>query len=699
MLVKAIDEIGARHYMLPAGGNLFCLPGTIWRLASIIRKENIDLVHARDGFSSFVSFFASRMTLRPYVASIYTVSRRNLFERAEYWANLVLCASDFAARSLAKKNFISKNRVRTLPAFLDLESYRKKPVAEKKCKTFTIGVSLGLSSMQSYQGLIRAVAIAGRSIGNLKVIIDAAVPSGGKEGVERLELLVKRHSLERVVTLLTAHEGGIFSCMPDLFISVLDEAHFSARPILESYARGIPVLVNDTEYAREYAQDKKTALLFVAENTQEFASKIVELYRGESLRARLIEGAGEYVLKNFNAKKIMKNTLKLYEEASSGLNILIIKIGALGDAILITPSVKAIRHKFPNAKLEILTGIEQKDIFFESPDVDETIVCDLKERDRGPGGTLRLARRLRKEHFDIVIDFQNNKISHILSFLSMAPRRYGYDNGKFSFLLNRKLKLDKQAIGPVEHQARVLALLGIQVKDKTLRLSFSEKDKAWADNFLESHWVNKDAKVVAVHMGSSPRWATKLWPITYFVELCGRLVKNADVRILLIGEKKEDGRLDAFLKKSGCKPISAAGKTNIPRLAALLERCKLLVTSDSAPMHVAAAAGTPFIGLFGPTDPARHAPPAGKFAILKKNLECSPCYKTHCKRGNACMREITPDEVYDKAAEMLGINKNTRNRPTSDVSRDDQRESLAPQCKIQTARDATTTVRRKTRKT
>ena len=93
----------------------------------------------------------------------------------------------------------------------------------------------------------------------------------------------------------------------------------------------------------------------------------------------------------------------------------------------------------------------------------------------------------------------------------------------------------------------------------------------------------------------------------------------------------------------------------MPRLAALVKKTDLLLSSDSAPIHVAAAVKTPFIAFFGPTDPARHMPPADKAVVMKENFPCMPCYHTHCDKGYICMRSIKPIKVYNTIKKILEV--------------------------------------------
>ena len=107
-----------------------------------------------------------------------------------------------------------------------------------------------------------------------------------------------------------------------------------------------------------------------------------------------------------------------------------------------------------------------------------------------------------------------------------------------------------------------------------------------------------------------------------------------------------------FIKISATKPVNAVGRTSITQLGALIKRCRVFLTGDSAPMHVASSMGTDFIALFGPTDPARHFEPNKKGIAIRKDLKCSPCYKSKCK-SNACMEGISVEEVYKLVMEKI----------------------------------------------
>ena len=656
-LVKQIDEVGARHYSIPLKPNIFSLPVAVFKLARIIAKENINIVHGRDASSSAAAFFASRLKDRPLVETVYPPYGRAFFGKAQFWAKRVICSNETEARNLIRNGLVPKSKVRIVPPFVEAgEQSSGKP--KNLLRHFVVGIALPLSSFEAEQAFIKTVSMLSRALSRLKVFaMDTSRGHRKKDSVEKLKLLIRRYSLTNIVTFLpysgsTRRPAGL-----DLFAQINAGETAATRFLLQAEARGVPVVTTRTAWVSDYIEEGKTAEVCRGSDPGEISNAIIEIYRDEKKKSAMADAEKKFVREKFNIKKIMKETLILYEETASSINILVIKVGALGDAILVIPSLRAIRQKFPAARIKLLTGIECREIFANCPFIDEIIVCDFKGRDKGFHGLLRLAGALRSEDFDMSVDFQNNRRSHLLSFLSCAPKRYGHDNGKLSFLLNRKVREANVALGPIKHQSMVLGLLGIYKVNKALELWPTKEDNAWADEFLVSHWVKRGMKLVAFNISSSPRWITKLWPPEYFAEICNRLAGDFGIRAVLIGKKARDERIEKFLKHAKCKPIDALGKTSMPRLTSLIKKCDLLLSPDSAPLHVATSVKTPFVALFGPTDPTRHLVPSAKCVILKKDLECAPCYHTYCKRGYKCMTSITPDEVYEAMLKLLGVKK------------------------------------------
>jgi lipopolysaccharide heptosyltransferase II len=283
------------------------------------------------------------------------------------------------------------------------------------------------------------------------------------------------------------------------------------------------------------------------------------------------------------------------------------------------------------------------------------LVADLKNKDKGLRGALNLAYVLRKKNFDIVIDLQNNRKSHLLSFLTASINRFGYGNKKFAFLLNQRLKDEKPPIDPVTHQFRMLKMLDIELVDSRLELWPSEEDQSYVDELLSSEWLGAEQKIIGINIAASSRWLTKNWPLKHIIKLCEELGQR-DIRVVITGTEKDLDLVNTLVNKvSNTKIINACAKTSVNQLACLIKRCAVYISSDSSPLHIAAAVNTPFIALFGPTDSRRHLAPAKNFVLLEKNLTCSPCYKTKCKTQK-CMELISPKEVLEAIDRLLNPN-------------------------------------------
>ncbi len=347
---------------------------------------------------------------------------------------------------------------------------------------------------------------------------------------------------------------------------------------------------------------------------------------------------------------MVERNIRIYKEALSSKRILVIKMSALGDVVLAIPSLKALREKFPRAHISVLVGLQCRQVLQRCPYINEIITYDNREK-RNLSEMFRLLRRLQRGNFDIVIDLQNNRRSHIFGFLSFAPQRYGYDNKKFSFLLSYKVKEKKISLPPLKHQLGTLNMLGIKTVTPQLELWPSSFDFDWAETFLENQWLAKGQKLVGINVSASARWLTKSWSLEKFAQLANLLAAE-HIRVVITGTPADRKIAQRLRQISGAKPIDACGKTSLMQFACLLKHCRVFLTSDSAPMHIAAAMKVPFVALFGPTDPQRHLPPAKDIIVIKKLLECSPCYQRRCRKIT-CMKRISVEEVYQAIKQFL----------------------------------------------
>ncbi len=173
---------------------------------------------------------------------------------------------------------------------------------------------------------------------------------------------------------------------------------------------------------------------------------------------------------------------------------------------------------------------------------------------------------------------------------------------------------------------------------------------------LHGEWIDEKAHViVGINIAASDRWPSKNWPVGSISELCDRLAADG-IRVVITGMEKDRELVRTLMTRAKSKPAMLVAKTNILQLAALVAHCRVFVTPDSAPLHIAAAMGVPVIALFGPTNPERHLPPGSNIKVLTREMECRPCYLSNCrsgKNGHPCMKDITSYEVYLEIKKIL----------------------------------------------
>ena len=664
VMEKYLTAVGAKHYTLPIGKkNPFIMVYCYFKLKDIIRKEKIDIVHGRSRVPALIGFFAARSTLRTFITTAHGQYRKHFLSRVMGWGKIVICANETMASHM-KSNFeVPITKIKIIARGVDLKKFSFRELGNVGSKSFKVGMISRYSPLKGHLDFLQAVSYLSRKVHNLEIIIMGDKASAKDDYLKKIDLAIKKYKLESIVTFRESYEDvskvlGELDC----FVSANREQEAFGRTVIEAQARGVPVVATKVGGVLENIEDYETGLLCEPQDPVAMSETILRLIQDKDLYRKISINARNFVEQMYSLEKMMAKTIDTYKDVLIQKHILVFKISALGDVILSIPSLRAIRNKFKTAVIKVMVDIKFRDILEKCPYIDEVIACDFSNRDKG-AGLFKLAERLRQEDFDISIDFQNNRKSHMLSFLASIPERCGYDNGKYSCLLNRKISLPKKKTSPVEHQGYILGLMGITHFDETLDLWESPEASDWAQNFLEDKWLKKGQEIIGFSISASKKWKTKNWPVADFAKLADMLAAKRSARVLLIGAQEDRAYVDEFIKKTDAKPIDAVGKTDINGMISLISKCDAIVTGDSAPMHVAAALGVPFVSLFGPTDPARHLPSSGKSRVIYKKTRCSPCYKANCFFGYNCMKLIKPDDVF-KALDSL-IAKRTISKITN----------------------------------
>ncbi len=654
-LVKDLELSGARHICLPVHKkSLLSILMNIPKVAKILQEEKIDIVHARSRVPALIAFLACRRTGTFFVTTCHGYYSQSLFSRIMGWGKRVIVSSEAISRHMIEDFTVPQERIRLVPRGVDLEEFRFSPKSRPKALSpaFTIGLIGRLTPLKGHKYLLQALSKVIRVFPGVRAVIVGDISPGKEKYKEELLVLTRRLSLDRYVQFLGRQKDipRVLSQLDALVLPTVTQEAFG-RVLIEAAASGVAIIATRVGGIVDIIEDGVDGILVEPKNPMDLASAIIRVLREPALAQRLITSARKKVEEKFSLQQMTAKTIKIYEEVQEILNILVIKLSALGDVILAVPSLRALRDKFPGAHIAVLVAAPYRSILENCPYINQVLEFPLEGR--GYKDILDTASLLRKVYFDIVIDLQNNRRSHLLSFLSGSNRRYGYDNGKLAFFLNRKIKEAKAALSPIEHQGRALKLLGVKSLKEDLELWPDKKDEIWAEDFLKTNRNRSPNALIGINLGASIRRPSKRWAIEKYAALLDKL-QDAGMAIVITGKDIDKKLLTALRKFSQSPFIDALGKSSIMQLAALIKHCNVYITGDSAPLHIAYAMKTPVVALFGPTDPLRHTIGSARQAVIRKKLSCSPCYKRRCRR-HTCMQEISVEEVFEAVKSLLGV--------------------------------------------
>lgn len=335
--------------------------------------------------------------------------------------------------------------------------------------------------------------------------------------------------------------------------------------------------------------------------------------------------------------------------------ILILQSAFLGDVVLTLPLLQTVKTRFPEAEVDFLAIPAAENILETHPDITELIIYDKRGRDRGVGSFFRLMRRLRRKRYDLALVPHRSIRSALLTAGAGIPQRVGFDRSAGAFLFHRAIPYPA-GVHEINRNLHLLAPFGIDPQQKVLpRLYFDKADAAAIADWRRVNHIGENDSLIAMAPGSV--WATKRWLPEEFARLADRLAEQH--RVVLVGGPADSTVIETLQKLASRKLLNAAGRFT-PRQSALFIRdCHLLVSNDSAPMHLAVAVGTPVVAVFGATIPAFGFYPYGDRdrVVEISGLPCRPCGihgGQECPIGTfECMKGIRAEVVLEEVQAVL----------------------------------------------
>jgi heptosyltransferase-2 len=326
----------------------------------------------------------------------------------------------------------------------------------------------------------------------------------------------------------------------------------------------------------------------------------------------------------------------------------------VGDTILSLPSIQAIKDVFPYSVITVYTQKHLAEIFSHNPYVNEVVSYRRRRGIAGIFDQFKLIDLYRRGNYDVAIILPNSFSSALLPFMARIPVRVGYAREGRSILLTNPITCTDEI--RKAHQSHyymnIVRSLGGVSNSHFPVIQLREDERKWARTIVNGLAEPERRWVVGICPGARYGPA-KRWFADRYIELAKRLNREAHAKIFLFGGKEEALEIRIMAKRIGGDCIDMAGKTTLIQMASIMELCDLVISNDSGPMHMGGAMGIPVLAIFGSTDPSITSP-LGKAMIIRKEIQCSPCFKRKCpKKTYECLERISVDEVFNCSMEIL----------------------------------------------
>ena len=327
----------------------------------------------------------------------------------------------------------------------------------------------------------------------------------------------------------------------------------------------------------------------------------------------------------------------------------------VGDVVMATPVFQCLRQNFPDAKIIGIIRKYARGVVEDSPWFDRIV----DSNDKTYNGFFKLVCNIRRFRPDAAILLPNSIRSLLIARLGGAEKIYGYSRGGRSFLLSGGPKPVKYKniilpVPMVEYYLNICRFLKLKIPEIIKpSLYISEALQKKGDQLLNRYGIKPDDMVIGLNPGAK-FGSSKCWPPEYFAKLAELFANHWKCKILLLAGPGEEKIAQYITINSKTKIINTRpDKVDLALLKCMVKRCDLLVTNDTGPRHYAVAFNVPVVVVMGPTDPAYTATNLEKTVVLRKELDCSPCHKKECPLDHKCMKEITPDDVFNKSKKLL----------------------------------------------
>jgi len=328
--------------------------------------------------------------------------------------------------------------------------------------------------------------------------------------------------------------------------------------------------------------------------------------------------------------------------------VLCIKPRGIGDIVLSTIVLENLASYFPYAKIDYLVEDFAKDSLRNNPFVNKILTMRNKEF------SLKVARRIRKEKYDLVLDLWSNPRSAQITFFSGAKHRVGFSYRGRRYAYNLLASSSRGDHHSAEHNLELLKPINVPVTSKRIHYYVSEKENDSGKKFIQDHFSAGDIIIGIIPSGG---WASKRCDASKWVSVCENIFTSFDkIKFLILWGPGDENDAEFIKARLGEKSVLAP-ETDVSSLSGLIKNCTLVIANDSGPMHISAALGIPTLGLFGPTNPNMHGPYSSKSDyVIKEDLFCIICNLQRCPYKHECFLDLPVENILIKIESLFAKN-------------------------------------------
>jgi len=338
-------------------------------------------------------------------------------------------------------------------------------------------------------------------------------------------------------------------------------------------------------------------------------------------------------------------------------NLLVLRLDHVGDVLLCTPALDALRARFPAARITVAVGPWSRQVVEGHPAVDAVVDCRVPWFDRSPAKPSMLScliqqgRSLRAMSFDMALDLRGDFRNILLLAVAGIPYRVGYADTGGGFLLNLPV-WRRRFVHEVHRNLDLVARLGADHSSPKPRIMVTHCDREAVATLLMRAGVDPCETLVGIHPGAGA--PSRTWSPRRFAAVAQALTSEMNVKIVLTGSEAEKSIVENIALNVNPHPVKFVGILTLKQLAALLERYKVLITGNTGPMHLAAAVGTPVVAVFSSSNTLEEWRPFGAdHIVIQKEVPCAGCELEVCPKPIRCVELISPEEVILAAKRIL----------------------------------------------